>query len=336
MAQKKKNKQEFSKEPFRQSKSNRRILIKSEGKIPDDSRMGAIYLALGKHFTVKDSETGESVDCILGGTVITPYENLNVVAVGDLVYYQVDKQSGQAVILKVGERFSKLSRESIKKTKNEQIIAANINQILIFMAVADPFYIKGLIDRYLISSAMYEIPTIICFNKSELMDLDLIKEDLEPYKKLGYELYFISVEENINLDKIKRRLDGVTTLVTGPSGVGKSSFINYLLGKEVLKVGKVSDKHLKGMHTTSFVQMFDVDNETKIIDSPGLQEFIIWGFDKLELQMYFKDFAGYREECKFIPCTHTHEPNCKVKEAVDNGKIDIERYNSYLSILETM
>jgi ribosome biogenesis GTPase len=336
MAQKKKNKQEFSKEPFRQSKSNKRILLKKEGKVPADSRLGTIYLALGKHFTVKDKESGKFVDCLLAGTVITPYTNLNVVAVGDVVRYQVEQQSGQAVIIKVEERFSKLSRESIKKTKNEQVIATNVNQILIFMAVADPFYIKGLIDRYLISAAMYEIPTIICFNKSELMKLKLIKEDLEPYKKLGYEMHFISVTENLGLEKLKSRLNGVTTLVTGPSGVGKSSFINYLLGDDVLKVGKVSDKHLKGMHTTSFVQMFDVDSSTKIIDSPGLQEFMIWDFDKLELQMYFKDFEGFREDCKFIPCTHTHEPNCKVKQAVESGNIDPERYNSYLSILETL
>lgn len=336
MAQKKKNRQEFSKEPFRKSKSVNRILIKKLGEVPNNSRKGVIYLALGKIFSVKDEETGEFLECILGGTVITPYDNINIAAVGDKVYYQLEPQNNQGVILKIRERYSKLSRVSIKKTDNEQIIAANVDQILIYMSVADPFYNKGLIDRYLISCEMYGIPTILCFNKIDLMDLELIIEDLAPYSELGYDLYFISMEEKINLNEIKNELEGKTTLVTGPSGVGKSTFINYILGENILAVGKVSDKHLKGKHTTSFVQMFDVDSETRIIDSPGLRELAIWNFDKLELQMYFKDFEGYREECKFTPCTHTHEPGCKVKEAVENGEIDIERYNSYLSILETL
>ena len=336
MAQNKKNIQKFSKEPFRKSKSNNRILTKKSGKLPDDARKGTIYLALGKKFKVKDEETGEFLECILGGTVITPYKNINVAAVGDKVHFQLQEQNNQGVILEIRERFSKLSRESVKKTDNEQIIAANIDQILIFMAVADPYYNKGLIDRYLISSEMYDIPTIICFNKIELMDLTLIKEDLQPYKDLGYDLIFISLEEKNNLSEIEGMLSEKTTLVTGPSGVGKSTFINYILGEKVLAVGKVSEKHMKGKHTTSFVQMFDVNKTTRIVDSPGLRELAIWNFDKLELQMYFKEFAGYREECKFTPCSHTHEPGCSVKEAVEEGEIDIERYNSYLSILETL
>lgn len=336
MAQNKKNIQIFSKEPFRKSKSNNRILTKRSGKLPDDARKGTIYLALGKNFNVKDEVTGEFVECILGGTVITPYQNINVAAVGDKVHYQSQEQNNQGVILEIRERHSKLSRESVKKTDNEQIIAANIDQILIFMAVADPYYNKGLIDRYLISSEMYDIPTVICFNKIELMDLTLIKEDLQPYRDLGYELIFISMEEKDNLAEMESKLAEKTTLVTGPSGVGKSTFINHILGEDVLAVGKVSEKHMKGKHTTSFVQMFDVNDSTRIVDSPGLRELAIWNFDKLELQMYFKDFAGYREECKFTPCSHTHEPGCSVKVAVEDGEIDIERYNSYLSILETL
>ncbi|PKL80069.1 MAG: ribosome small subunit-dependent GTPase A [Ignavibacteriae bacterium HGW-Ignavibacteriae-4] len=336
MAQNKKNQQKFSKEPFRKSKSIKRILTKKSGKVPIDARKGTIYLALGSNYKVKDEESEEFVECILGGTVITPYENINVAAVGDKVHYQLLEQNNQGVILEIRERYSKLSRESVKKTDNEQIIAANIDQILIFMAVADPYYNKGLIDRYLISSEMYDIPTIICFNKIELMDLTLIKEDLQPYEDLDYGLVFISMEEKINLAEIESKLKGKTTLVTGPSGVGKSTFINHVLGEEVLAVGKVSDKHMKGKHTTSFVQMFDVNEDTRIVDSPGLRELAIWNFEKLELQMYFKDFTGYREECKFTPCTHTHEPGCMVKEAVEEGEIDIERYQSYLSILETL
>lgn len=336
MAQKKKNKQIFSKEPFRKSKSAKRILTKKSGKIPDEAKKGTIYLALGSNYRVKDEKTDEFVECILGGTVITPYENINIAAVGDRVYYQTSDQNNQAVILKIRERHSKLSRQSVKKSETEQIIASNIDQIIIFMSVADPFYNKGLLDRYLISCEMYGIPTILCFNKIELMDMDLIKEDLQPYQDLGYSITYISMEEKQNLDEIASKLDGMTTLVTGPSGVGKSTFINYILGEDVLAVGKISEKYMKGKHTTSFVQMFDVNSTTRIVDSPGLRELAIWNFDKLELQMYFKDFIGYREECKFTPCTHTHEPGCMVKNAVEDGEIDIERYQSYLSILETL
>lgn len=336
MANKKKNKQQFKNEPFRKSKSRNRILTKKTGSLPDDARKGIIYQALGKIYKVKDEATGIMKECILGGTVITPYENINVAAVGDKIYYQepTDKQPG--VILKIRERRSKLSRESVKKTDNEQIIAANIDQILIFMAAADPYYNKGLIDRYLISAEMYHIPTIICINKIDLMDMTLIKEDLAVYQDLGYDLFFLSVQENIGTNEIEAQLSGKTTLVTGPSGVGKSTFINHLLGEEVLATGLISEKHFKGKHTTSFVQMFDMNENTNIVDSPGLRELAIWDFDKSELQMYYKDFAGHREECKFTPCTHTHEPHCAVKDAVENGEIDVERYTSYLSILETL
>ena len=336
MAKKKKNIQKFSKEPFRKSKSVNRILVKKSGEVTDDARLGVIYQSFGKIFKVKDSESGIFHECVLGGTVISEYDNINVAAVGDYVYYLLEPQNNQGVILKIGERHSKLSRQSIKKTDNEQIIAANIDQILIFMAAADPFYNKGLIDRYLISCEMYDIPTIICINKIDLMDMELIYEDLAPYQELNYDLYFISLNEKQNLISIEERLKDKTTLVTGPSGVGKSTFINYLLGDNILATAEISEKYLKGRHTTSFVQMFDIDETTRIIDSPGLRELAIWNFDKLELQMYFKDFAGFREDCEFTPCTHTHEPNCAVKQAVDDGEIDIERYNSYLSILQTL
>jgi ribosome biogenesis GTPase len=311
-------------------------LTKKTGKLPDNAKKGIIYHALGKVYSVKNEENGEFEDCILGGTVITPYENINIAAVGDRVYYQEPTDNQQGVILKIRERTSKLSRESVKKTDNEQIIAANIDQILIFMSAADPYYNKGLIDRYLISAEMYHIPTIICINKIDLMDMTLIKEDLSVYQDLGYDLFFLSATENIGIIEIERQLTNKTTLVTGPSGVGKSTFINYLLGEDVLATGDISEKHFKGKHTTSFVQMFDMNKNTKIVDSPGLRELAIWDFEKSELQMYYKDFEGFREECKFIPCTHTHEPHCAVKDAVENGDIDVERYTSYLSVLETL
>ena len=336
MANKKKNRQQFKNEPFRKTKSRKRILTKKSGKLPDDAKKGIIYHALGKVYTVKNEKTGLFEECILGGTVITPYENINVAAVGDKIFYQEPSENQPGVILQIRERTSKLSRESVKKTDNEQIIAANIDQILIFMAAADPYYNKGLIDRYLISAEMYHIPTIICINKIDLMDMKLIKEDLSVYQDLGYDLFFLSVEEELGIEEIKTQLKDKTTLVTGPSGVGKSTFINYILGEDVLATGDVSEKHFKGKHTTSFVQMFDVNNSTKIVDSPGLRELAIWDFEKSELQMYFKDFEGYREECKFTPCTHTHEPNCAVKDAVEDGYIDVERYTSYLSVLETL
>lgn len=331
------NKSDRKKEPFRKSKSVNRILTKKKGSVPEEARKGIVYMSVGKNFKIKDSQSEDIIDCVLGGTVITPYENINIAAVGDEVDYLPEaKDKTKGVILRIGERENKLSRQSIKKTDNEQVIAVNLDQIVIFLAAAEPYYKKGLLDRYLISAEMFRIPVLIVVNKIELMDLDFLIEDLIAYNNLGYQIFFISVEDKINVKELINEMIGKRSLVTGPSGVGKSSFINILLRDNVQSTGIVSEKTDKGKHTTSFVRMFDIPEGGEVIDSPGLREFGIWDFDKSELQMYFHDFDDYREECKFIPCSHTHEPNCRVKQAVEHGEIDPERYNSYLYILESL
>lgn len=324
-------------QPFRKTKSNKRILVKKTGKLDSAAFLGIIYSVIGMVINVKDVKTGIFYECVLGGTVITPYDNINIVAVGDSVYFlKPDGNNSQGMILKVNERKSKLSRKSVKKTDNEQIIAANIDLVLIFLSAADPYYNKRLIDRYIVSCEYNNLKYSIVINKADLMDNDYLKEDLTVYSDLGIKVYLISVEKELGLNQLMDDLKEKTALLTGPSGVGKSTFLNSVLENETQKIGAVSERTTKGKHTTSFVSMFDTKYEGRLIDSPGLREFGLWELNKNELQLFFHEFDDYRNKCKYIPCTHIHEPNCAVIEALNNGNIDLERYYSYVQIFESL
>lgn len=329
--------------PFRKTKtSNKRTLVKNEGTLPESAREGRVIANIGAVFLIRTDE-GKIIESYLGGTVISEHTDSTVVAVGDKVWFLEDSYSqaetegdAKARILKVGERVSLFSRKTAHYNSRQQVLASNIDNVLIMMAADDPPYNKKLIDRYLVSCEIGEVHPIIVINKSDLLDIDIMEEDLAVYEELGYELHIISLEEGIGLDELIDGLKGETTLISGPSGAGKSSFLNYILDGDYQDVGEVSEKSGKGQHTTSFSRMFELPEGGFVIDSPGIRELAVWGIEEGELQLYYHDFDPYAPNCKYPLCSHVHEPGCAVAQAVEEDKIDYERYTSYLNFLDTL
>jgi ribosome biogenesis GTPase len=329
--------------PIRKTKtSNKRTLLKKEGQVPKEAEYGRLIANVGTTNLVR-AKSGAIIECYLGGTVITPHAESNIVAVGDWVWYLEDDYSeadgegeARARILKVQERKTKFSRKHAHFNTREQVLASNLDNVMIFSATMDPDYNKKLIDRYLVACEIGEVNPMICINKIDLLDEDLVMEDLAAYDDLGYEVYMLSAETGDGIDEILDKIQGEITLLSGPSGAGKSSFLNTVLGGDYQDVGEVSERSGKGMHTTSSSRLFDLGEDTYLIDSPGIRELAVWGIEEGELQLYFHDFDEYKEHCKFATCSHVHEPGCAVIAAVESEDIDPERYASYLSFLDTL
>ncbi len=331
--------------PIRRSRSGNKILFKKTGNIPDNAIQGRVITSIGRIHHVKhsgDSGNGEHFECIASGTIISPYTNSNLVAVGDFVWLLPEEDVSSVTglrkgkIIKVEERLTKLSRKAAGRKYTEQVISSNIDYLAIVMAAADPFYNRRLIDRFLIAAEMGELTPIICINKIDLMPLDFLKEDFRVYDELGIKIMFISAINSTGMDELKELAESNEILLAGPSGVGKSTVINEILGQDVQFVKEISEKTAKGRHATSYVRMFSSSDGGCIIDSPGVREFGLFDITKVELPLYFHDFDDFYRDCKFTPCSHSHEPGCNVRLAAESGAIDGQRYESYLNILDTL
>jgi ribosome biogenesis GTPase len=205
------------------------------------------------------------------------------------------------------------------------------------MSAADPFYNKRLLDRYLIAAELGKLAPSICINKIELMDKGLIAEDLAVYSEtLKIPLFFTSVSEGIGIEELALGLKDHSTVLSGPSGVGKSSLINAISGEELQRTGEVSERTWKGKHITSSARMFALPGGGFLADTPGLRELGLWDIHPDDTAFYFHDFDAFYPRCKFTSCTHRHEPDCAVKKAVEENEIDPERYVSYLQIVESL
>ncbi len=322
-------------------KNEKRVILKDTKKLSANSIKGIVFASMGKQFLVQpENQKSEFIECSYGATIESRNTNSSIIAVGDTVHFvhnQDTKQNSNLTgsIIKVEERYSSLSRKTVG-LESEQVIAANADQLLIIMSAANPFYNKRLIDRFLIAAEQGNLHVALCINKMDLVDEKAVKKDLKIYKKLGVTLFFISASNDINLAKLNKHLKNKVTILAGPSGVGKSTIINKLFGLELQKISEISERTTKGTHTTSFSKMFDLPKGGKIIDTPGLRELNIWNVGKEELPFFFHDFDEYFLNCKYLPCSHTHEPECSVVSAVEKGKISLERYESYLNILETV
>lgn len=322
--------------------TTKRVLVKAKGKIPDDALRGRVIAVKGRSYLVgllEDYEI-EFYECHKAGTIISQYENSSLVAVGDYVFIlpgkrQLQENIGKGTIIAIEERFSFLSRTDLR-TPAERLIAANIEHLVIMASARQPRYNKRLIDRLLVAAELGNLEPIICLNKIDLGDKNKIKDDLSVYYDLDIELFLTSFNTNEGVSDIKDFLKERSSVLIGSSGVGKSTLINSLLGKNVQKISDISKKTSKGKHTTSFIRMFNLGDSGEIIDTPGIREFGIFGLEPEELTLYFHDFDEYYENCRFMPCTHTHEPDCRIKEAVENNEIDEERYESYLNIFESL
>lgn len=299
---------------------------------------GLVLKSTGSWYEVK-ADDGVLYTCRARGKLrLKGFKTTNPLAVGDNVAFDIeDGDATKGVITEILPRTNYIIRKSIKKTGHGHIIAANIDQALLVATMVFPRTSTGFIDRFLVSAESFRIPQIIVFNKQDLLgekDLKLQEEIIAMYNEIGIKCLKISAKEEQGVDEVIKILSGKKTLIAGHSGVGKSTLLNLLSPNITQSVQEVSDYAAKGVHTTTFAEMFDLENHTYVIDTPGIKEFGLIDIEEEELSDYFPEMREIQADCKFYNCKHTHEPKCAVKLAVDEGKIDERRYLSYLSMLD--
>ena len=298
-----------------------------------------VYRSTGSWYILKNSE-GDFVNARLKGKLkIAGRTSTNPIAVGDVVEIDEEAVEGNLVISKIYDRKNYINRVSPHNKNLHHIVAANLEQSLLFATLKNPKTSFGFIDRFLITSEAYRVPAIIVFNKADLYKekeqekFELAKKN---YEAIGYKIMLMSIEKNIGTAEVKDLLKNKTTLLSGHSGVGKSTFINYVFPDLSLKTLAVSDWSGKGMHTTTFAEMFDLPFGGSIIDTPGIREMGLVDVPKNELAQYYPEMRTVMNDCKFNNCQHFNEPGCAVKIAINEGIISEERYLSYLAIKDTI
>jgi len=243
------------------------------------------------------------------------------------------------MITEIGERRNYIVRSSPHKKNQKHIVAANMDQAMLVCTVKEPRTSNGFMDRFLVTAAAYHIPVTLIFNKKDIYkekDLDRFVDLKVMYEEIGYKVLLVSAETEEGMDILKAEMKDKTTLMSGHSGVGKSSLINRLLPGLDLRTKAVSGWSGKGLHTTTYAEMYDLPQGGKLIDTPGIRELGVVDISKPELSHYFLEMQPYLTECQFNNCLHLNEPGCAVKAAVEAGEIDAERYISYASILATI
>jgi len=299
-----------------------------------------IYKSTGSWYVAK-TNAGEIFNARIKGIFkIDDITSTNPVAVGDIVNVEIEDAAENSVIItEITERNNYIARISPRNKNQHHIIAANIDQCLLIATLKEPKTSQGFIDRCLVSAEAFHIPSIIIFNKSDIYSQKEwnVFENLKMiYESIGYPVYSISVKNNEGVDDIKKMLTNKVTLFFGHSGVGKSTLINFIIPQLKLQTQEVSNWSGKGMHTTTFAEMFDLPFNGNIIDTPGLREFAITGIERTELSHYFIEMKKFLQHCRFNNCLHLEEPGCAVKKAVEEKKISLERYISYCNILASM
>lgn len=286
-------------------------------------------------YIVEDSVTHEEVTCSIKGRFrLDNIRTTNPVAIGDEVEYDTDNATGSSIIHTILQRRNYIIRRSTNLSKESHIIAANIDNVFLIVTLFNPVTSYEFIDRFLVTCEMYHIDVTIVLNKIDLYQTDEVKEFTENYKLAGYKVILCSTLTGEGIGEIQTMMKGKKSLFSGNSGVGKSSIIKVLAPQLEIKTGDISSLHHKGKHTTTFSQMFKLSEATYLIDTPGVKGFGIVDIENDELARYFPDLFAHIKDCQFYNCTHTHEPRCQVKKRVEEGVISINRYNSYLKILE--
>lgn len=302
-----------------------------------------IYRSTGSWYTAKTA-TGEVFQARIKGILKMDEDitSTNPIAVGDVVEIvreDGDANANNAMITEIVDRRNYIVRSSPHKKTQKHIVAANMDQAMLICTVKEPRTSNGFMDRFLVTAAAYHIPVVLVFNKRDIYqekDLDKFAELQALYEDIGYKVLLVSAETKDGIDGLIDEMKDKTTLMSGHSGVGKSSLINRLLPGLDLRTKAVSGWSGKGLHTTTYAEMYDLPVGGKLIDTPGVREFGIVDIPKTELSHYFLEMQPYISECQFNNCLHINEPGCAVKAAVNEGEIDVNRYVSYASILESI
>ncbi len=299
-----------------------------------------VYKSTGSWYQIKN-EAGETYNArVKGKFKIDNITSTNPIAVGDFVDAEKEDIAEQSVIVdNIYPRKNYITRQSPHNKHQHHIIASNLDQSLLFATLKAPKTSTGFLDRFLVASEAYHVPAIIVFNKSDLYqtkEKEKYSELKEIYENIGYRILSMSINENIGLEEVKALLKDKTTLISGHSGVGKSSFINAVFPEFSLKTQNVSGWSGKGLHTTTFAEMFDLPSGGKIIDTPGMREFALMDVEEQEVSHYFPEMRKLINECRFNNCMHIDEPGCAVTRSVEDGRISSQRYINYLNILTSM
>lgn len=297
-----------------------------------------VYKSTGSWYQVKDG-SGKMYNARMQGRFkIDGLTSTNPIAVGDEVTVQTENELEDGVtITGIDDRRNYITRTSPANKYQHHIIASNLDQSILIATLKDPKTSQGFIDRFLVTSEAYHIPAVIVYNKVDLYkkkEMEKFSGLKEMYEAIGYKVVPMSLETGEGVETVKALLKDKVTLLSGHSGVGKSSFINLLFPGMKLKTQDVSDWSGKGLHTTTFAEMYDLPGGGKIIDTPGIRELGLVDIPKQELSHYFPEMAALINDCQFNNCMHLNEPGCAVKKAVEEEKIHIDRYISYANILD--
>lgn len=297
------------------------------------AKKGLVLKSTGSWYLI-ESESGELIELRLKGKIrLKGLKSTNPIAVGDYVSYDTENNT----IIGIEPRKNYLIRRSNNLSKYSHIIAANVDLAILVASFKEPRTSQGFIDRFLLTCEAYDLEAMVLLNKIDLLmeeELEMAAEFLEMYEEAGYKTLMISALKHDSWDEFQTILKEKVVLVSGHSGVGKSTLINQLVPDLELKTGDISEVHFKGKHTTTFAEMHSLGNGSYLIDTPGIKDFGLVNMEKEEVSHYFPEMAPLLAECKFGNCMHINEPGCGVIKAVEAGEFDPNRYFSYLNIIE--
>jgi ribosome biogenesis GTPase / thiamine phosphate phosphatase len=303
--------------------------------------IATVYKSTGSWYVIKDTTSGNMLNARIKGVLkMDGHTSTNPIAVGDIVHYEIETTADQfGMIHKIEDRKNYINRQSPSNKHAHHIIACNLDQSLLFATLKSPKTSSGFIDRFLVTCEAFHVPAIIVFNKADLYgpkELERFEVLKSIYEKCGYQIVLLSLQNKTGVKELEKLLDNKITLLSGHSGVGKSTFINTIFPELALRTNEVSDWSGKGLHTTTFAEMFDLPNSGSIIDTPGIRELGLVDISKLELAHYFPEMKNVISNCKFNDCLHYNEQHCGVKDALNKNLISEDRYVSYLTLLDNI
>ena len=303
----------------------------------DTANKATVVKHTGSHYLLSKLPQWELFPAVIKGKLrLKGFNSTNPIAVGDIVEYE-GGEGELATIKGILPRKNYIIRKSTNLSRQSHIIASNLDMVFLIVTIDMPEVKLPFVDRFLVTCEAYNVPVTIILNKMDIYTpqaLEMVEAFKEIYSHAGYKVIESSATTGLGLDEIRESCKGKVVLFSGQSGVGKSSLISALDPNLNLRVGEISEYHQQGKHTTTFYEMHQISTGGFVIDTPGIRGFGLVDVSQLELSTYFPEMLRVEDNCRFVPCTHTHEPGCAVKEAVENGEISVERYESYLGMLD--